>query len=226
MMKRLALLVASGAALLTVAAADAQRPKGPMGPPGALGPAGFGLLEFDANADGRLTRAEFDAAQKARFDRIDANEDGSATPEEARAGQEAMARERMAEAQKARFTALDTDKNGQLSQAEFLAGAQDRGPRGPGPALAFARGGPDGPGFGGPGFGGPGSGRERGPRGPGADGQPPLPPRANRADTDGNGSISLAEFSARGVEAFTRADTDKNGVVTIAELQKLSGGPR
>lgn len=242
-MKRLALLATCGAALLTITAADAQRPGGPRGPGpggpglGGPGPAGFGLLEFDANADGRLTRAEFDAAQKARFDRLDANKDGQATPEEARAGHEAMAKEAMAERQKARFAELDTDKNGQLSQAEFAAGApggpNGRNPRmafapsGPGPRMAFARGGPGGPGF----------AMNRGPRpdgavAPGQPGGPPggppagAPARAGRADADRNGSISFAEFSARGVEAFVRADADKNNVVTVAELQKLTGGPR
>lgn len=38
-------------------------------PPGrGPGAAGFALLQHDANGDGRLTRAEFDAAQRARFD--------------------------------------------------------------------------------------------------------------------------------------------------------------
>ena len=50
-------------------------------PPGrGPGAAGFALLHHDANGDGRLTRAEFDAAQRARFDGVDANKDGSATP--------------------------------------------------------------------------------------------------------------------------------------------------
>jgi hypothetical protein len=197
---------------------------------------GFGLLQFDANADGRLTRAEFDAAQRARFNQLDGNKDGSATPEEIRAGMQAQAQARREEAQKARFAELDKDKNGQLSQSEFLTASpeRDRGPRGMqfgGPdgrqPPMLAAGGPRGPGgplmFGG-----------RGPRdraGPGAPGQAGAPPadraqRAGPADADGDGKLTFAEFSARGIEAFTRADANKDNIVTIAELQALPAGPR
>src|SRR5262249_42092448 len=113
------------------ASAQTPLPGGPRGPgfgfrgPG-FGPSGFGLLEFDANADGKLTRAEFDAGQRARFNQLDGNKDGSATPEEIQAGMQAQAKARREAEQKARFAELDKDKNGQVSQAEFLAGMVDR----------------------------------------------------------------------------------------------------
>ena len=221
-MKRHLVLAAS---LLALAGpATAQLP-GLMHGPG--GPRGFGLLEFDSNADGKLTKAEFDAAIRARFNQIDGNRDGSATPEEIRVGMEAQAKEHREAAQKARFAELDKDRNGQVSQAEFLAGSEsmEHGPRmrdgrGPGPMLMF--GGPNRP------FG------ERGPpglRGPRADAGPPPPGaapadrqmRAGPADADGDGKLTFAEFSARTAEAFTRADSNKDGTVTIAELQAMTG---
>ncbi len=44
----------------------------------------------DANKDGTVTRAEYDAAAKARFDKADANHDGKVTVEERRAAFKAM----------------------------------------------------------------------------------------------------------------------------------------
>lgn len=219
-MKRKLLLVASLLALAGPATAQMPGPSARS----------FGLLEFDTNADGRLTKAEFDAAQRTRFNQIDANKDGSATPEEIRTGMEAQAKARHEAAQKARFTELDKDKSGQISQAEFLAAeAGDRGPgirngRGPGWMMMF--GGPGGP---------PGE-RMRGPGGPRPDGAPGFggPPqpgaqlanpqmRAGPADADGDGKLTFAEFTVRSSEAFTRADGNKDGTVTIAELQAMSG---
>ena len=57
-------IIAAATLALFAGAASAQ-PPGEDGPRGR-GPGGFGLLEFDTNADGKLTKAEFDAAQRAR----------------------------------------------------------------------------------------------------------------------------------------------------------------
>lgn len=189
------LALAAGAASAQPLRADGPRGRGP-------GPGGFALLQFDANADGKLTKAEFDAAQRARFNAIDANKDGTATAEEFQAARKAEAEARRAEISKDRFAALDTDKNGQLSAAEFAAGP----PRGAGV-----------------------KGDRHGGRGHRMDirggGRPALaapsgaPKRAGRGDADADGKVTFAEFSARGAEAFARADTNKDGTVTIAELQ-------
>jgi Ca2+-binding EF-hand superfamily protein len=178
-------------------------------------------LEFDANADGKLTKAELEAGQRSRFNRLDGNKDGSATPEEIAAGREAEAKANMEAARKQRFTDLDKDKNGQLSQAEFLAAVDER-PDDCGPRLRMAVGDGPGPLTGPPRL--PGApGRERGPRGPGF-GAGDDRAFAGPADADKDGKLTFAEFSTRGNEAFARADANKDGTVTIAELQ--AGGPR
>lgn len=187
---KLRLIAATAALALVAGTAVAQPPAGPD-PGRGPGPGGFGLLEFDANADGKLTKAEFDAGQRARFDKIDANKDGSITREERVAHLKATAEARRAEVTKTRFAALDKDKNGQLSQSEFAEGGVRADGKGPGRH------------HGGPRMAGPGK-----------------PDRVG-ADTDKDAKISFAEFSARGAEAFTRADANKDGTVTIAELQAL-----
>jgi Ca2+-binding EF-hand superfamily protein len=50
------------------------------------------LMAADTNKDGQITRAEFDAAVKARFDKADTNHDGKVSPEERRAAMVAMRR--------------------------------------------------------------------------------------------------------------------------------------
>jgi hypothetical protein len=210
-MKRLILLAIPFAALAGSATAQIPGPEG----------RGFGLLQFDANADGKLTKAEFEAGQRARFNQLDGDKDGVATPEEMAAGFKAQAQAAMESAKKQRFAELDKDKNGQLSQSEFLAadGQPDgRGLRirlpfrdGPGPRL-MDRGPPGAPDAPGPGRGPRESGRKWALAGP--------------PDADGDSKLTFAEFSARGNEAFARADANKDGVVTIAELQASAPGIR
>jgi hypothetical protein len=200
------------ASLVALAGSAAAQLPGPGGPPT------FSLLEFDANADGKLTKSEFEAGQRARFNQFDGNKDGSATPEEIITGREVQAKAHREAAQKERFAELDKDKNGQLSQAEFLTTAEPRGGRGERIRLS---GGPDFDLMPGPGGAPPGA------RGPGAPGRPPLVREGRQmavapGDADRDGKLTFAEFSARGNEAFARADANKDGTVTIAELQARS----
>jgi hypothetical protein len=164
-----------------------------MGPGGPLG-----LIMFDANQDGRITRAEFDAGQRSRFNELDADRNGTVTREEMRAAAEA----RRTEAQNARFTRLDTDKNGQLSKTELDAGrtAAKESPRGDGGRHMGGR------------------LMRHGPPG-GRDGQ-----RANGQNGQATGDapqLTFETFSKRGLDGFTRADANNDQVVTIAELQSL-----
>ncbi len=174
----------TAAALVMAGGAVAQAPVLLKAPDG-----GFGLLRADTNADGRLTRSEFDANQRVLFDAIDANKDGYATPDEMQAAFDA----RRSDAEQQRFAALDTDRNGQLSEAEFATG-RDRGPGPDGPRLRFG-GGPGGPG-------GP-RGDRMGP--PDADGDGRItfaefgarPNEAfGRADADKDGTVTIAELQA------------------------------
>ena len=201
--------------------------------PGFGASGGFGILQYDANADGKVTKAEMDAAARKAFADLDGNKDGFATPEEIRAGAEIQAKARREAMLKARFAEMDANKNGQLTEAEFLAAQNDRdggrglrtaGPDGPGPAMMFMRGdrGPRlerGRRFAGPpGIpGGPAQGVQGGQQGQ---------LRAGPADANGDGKLTFEEFAAQRNEAFARADTNKDGTVTLAELQARAGVPR
>jgi Ca2+-binding EF-hand superfamily protein len=67
-----------------------------------------------------------------RFKRIDANADGTISPDEAKAWAEkerSAMKAKMKEAVDAAFIAADKDKDGKLDKAEFAEGAQDLGKR-------------------------------------------------------------------------------------------------
>jgi hypothetical protein len=126
------------------------------------------------------TRADLVAKLDARFAKMDANRDGSITAAERTAAHEARRGER--------FAKLDKDGNGTLSRAEFEAPREGRkmhgGRHGGGMRHHGGRGGPGNRG----GF-----------------------------DADANGTITKAEFQRKALERFDRADTDRNGTVTVAE---------
>lgn len=198
--------------------------------PGRGGPGGaFGILEFDTNADGKLTKAEFDAALRARFNDLDANKDGSVIPEEMRAYGE----KRRSDAEAARFQIMDTDRNGQISKAEYdsanTAQVDRMGPPGghaaigmPGPRMAMRGAGPAVPG---PQDGRPGQGFG------GPQGAPPAdanagPRRMGPMGANSDGKISFEQFAAQPNQAFARADYNRDNVVTVAELQTLTRAMR
>lgn len=96
--------------------------------------------------------------------------------------------------QQARFDRIDADSNGSISFDEFSAKRERRHEaRGEGQQGRHHRMG----------------GRRMGGRGHGM--------MAKKADTDGDGSVSQAEFTAAALAHFDRADADGNGTVTADE---------
>ena len=78
-----------------MAAHGSPRMEGHHGRHGGMGGrhGGMGKMMLrmaDADKDGSVTRAEFDTAVAAHFDRVDANRDGSITKEERKAAHDAM----------------------------------------------------------------------------------------------------------------------------------------
>lgn len=88
-----------------------------------------GMLEiYDANGDGKVTRAEYDAGRDESFARTDENKDGRLSGDEYLAEFEdrldrriASTRESSAQQSRVRFKSLDTDKNERVSWDEYAA---------------------------------------------------------------------------------------------------------
>jgi Ca2+-binding EF-hand superfamily protein len=97
------------------------------------------------------------------------------------------------------FARLDPDGDGRVAVAELRAHHDSMMSRRPGP----------------PGAGGPAPEGERG---------PPPPPRIEQADSDGDGVVTLAEFTAMAEKHFAMADANRDGSVTADELQAAHRG--
>lgn len=206
-MKKVALGLSAGALAL---GGFAYAQGGPGGP-GRHGPM------MDADGDGVVTRAEAQASAAAMFTRMDVNKDGKIDA----ADREARRTQRKEEM----FARLDTDKNGSISKAEFMAakGPGDGRRGGPGmdgpPPEGMARG--DGPAMGPDGKPGPRGDKERGGRHHGAMHGKGHGPRGGgmmtMADTNNDGAISQAEFTAAAMKHFDMMDANKDGKVTAEE---------
>lgn len=91
---------------------------------GERGHRGHGLEAMDKDNDGRISRAEFDAAQtrhRLDFAAVDANKDGYVVRGELRAYHEKMRPQREAERAKRfeeKFAAADLNRDGKLSRIE------------------------------------------------------------------------------------------------------------
>lgn len=117
-MPRHALLLATAMAVLGAGPSLAQAP--PAAPRGAAA-----FQRMDGNRDGQVTREEYLAALRQRFEAADANRDGGLSPEEfdsflraGRGGQAAAAAQPDARRQ-ARFARLDSNRDGRLSFGEL-----------------------------------------------------------------------------------------------------------
>lgn len=111
----------------TTPAPDAPQ-AGDMGPgamgPGAMGqgmgmPPMFDFATLDADKDGKITKAEMEAAKAARFAAMDSNSDGKVSAEEMTAAREKMRAERQATMMTRMIAKFDTDGDGMLSATEM-----------------------------------------------------------------------------------------------------------
>lgn len=161
-----------------------------------------GILEADANNDGTVARAEFDAHRAARFAQQDANNDGQLSREEMRAGRGEHRRgERGGRGGGMhRLDRADANNDGAITRDEFLAGPTEMFARldanNDGVISAAER--PQRP--------------ERGERGDRAE-------RRERPNFDANNDrqISRQEFAAMGAQMFERLDANNDGRVTAEE---------
>ena len=122
----------SAAALLLIAGPALAAPDDtvatPEKPARASNAVPRGLMRYDTNKDGVVDRAEWKAAQEARFKRLDANGDGKLTQDELFArtpaiGNSVLPTDRQAQRQSTYFQLLDADKDGVVTLAEFMAQA-------------------------------------------------------------------------------------------------------
>lgn len=109
------LAAAAVAALLAAPALAQSAPAQSAPPPGPF------FARFDADGDGRITRAEMTAARTRQFERADRNGDGQISADELAAIQARLARAQDALAGAA--ARLDRDGSGSLDLAEFTAEA-------------------------------------------------------------------------------------------------------
>ena len=87
-----------------------------------------GIMRYDANKDGIVDRAEWQAGQEARYRSLDTNKDGKLSQEELFArtpaiGNAALPADRQTQRQSSYFQRMDTDKDGSISPSEFMAQA-------------------------------------------------------------------------------------------------------
>jgi EF-hand domain pair/EF hand len=179
----------AGAAMLVTAGAAVAQGPGPRP---------------DRNVD--VTRAQVIERTDQAFARLDANNDGRFTPEEARARGEQRRAQRMTRM----FDRLDANRDGSITREEMAQAHANRGGRG-GPGAEGGRRGPGGPGM-----------RHRGMRhgGPGMRGM-----RGQRMFGE-QGFVTREQFRERALARFDRADANDDGTVTVAERQALRGQRR
>lgn len=200
---RYALFAAVGAALLTGAGLALAQPAATAPTPPPPG----GMMErADANHDGVVTRAEFDASVQARFNAMDTNHDGTLSEAERQAGRAAMrdghgpggpggpGRPPM-------MRDPDANHDGVITREEFLAG----------PTSMFER------------LDANHDGRLTG------DEMPPRMERHSQMMRRGgegalHGNVTLAEYQARAARMFDRMDVNHDGQLSQADRDAMRRG--
>lgn len=167
------------------------------------------FARMDANADGAINADDRRARQAERFGRVDADKDGELSQAEMAAAREArqarmqQRREAMRERRAGRaddhFARLDTDGSGGLSQAELAAAREAMQER-----RGERAGGREG-----------GERKMRGHHG----GKRGAMAMLRMADTNGDKSVSQAEFTAAADKRFAAMDANADGSVTAEERQ-------
>ena len=147
------------------------------------------LKVADTNKDGKISKEEFAARQDALFTEIDKDKDGSITPKEMREYRQAKMEA---------FRAANPRPEREDAKAED--GKAPEGKRAERNADREHGGRPGHQGWGKHGGKGAGLGMLR------------------WADTDENGQVSKAEFTAAGEKMFERLDKNKDGVISIDDM--------
>lgn len=170
-------------------------------------PQARGVFSMDANADGTLTRQEFDAARASRFATLDADRNGQLTREEMRA-QRGERRHRGHRGGMHHLTRADANNDGAITREEFLAR----------PTQMFARLDTNNDGV--------ISADERPQRRERPEGE--RTERRERPNFDANNDrqISRAEWDQMGASMFQRLDANSDGRVTQEEAQAARGTRR
>ena len=160
------------------------------------------FARMDANSDGVINADDRTARKAERFSQLDADGDGEVTQAEMDAHRQ-MREARREQRREQMFARLDTDNSGGISAEEMAAGRDQwherRGKRGGGERM-----GRHGT-----------RGDRMGHRGMGRMGGMML----NMADTDGDKSVTKAEFEAAAATHFAQVDTNGDGQITAAERQ-------
>jgi hypothetical protein len=81
------------------------------------------VMRSDANKDQVVDRAEWQAAQKKRFDRLDKNRDGKLSEDELLASGRQSATEQQEKRRSTQFKKADADSDGTVTLDEFIANA-------------------------------------------------------------------------------------------------------
>ena len=181
----------TGAALLAIAGPAAAQGPGPRG-----------------ERDAAVTRDQVIARVDERFERLDANDDGRFTPEEARA----MGEQRRAQRAERMFDRLDLDRNGSITREEMSqARAQRQARRGERRAEA-----------------GPGMRGHRGMRGMRGHHRRrgfAMGMRGGRMFGE-QGFATRDQLRERALARFDRADANRDGTLTAEERHEARGAMR